>query len=227
MTLYSDGADPFPPLGRPGTRRRASYRRGSGRKTATHFSWNRSVARLLLIVTLFALPSAVLLFVGEAFAAETSSMVARPYAAATGRADAPQIRIVVPARDIMRGEVIGESDLTFADVSTTATPATTVTKFEALTGMQARRMLRAGQSIRPDDVRRPVVVTKGQTVTMIFSAPGVELAATGRAMSEGGVGDTVTIQNPASFRMISATVTGPGAVRAANPATAAFTTARR
>ena len=72
-----------------------------------------------------------------------------------------------------------------------------------------------------------MVVTKGQTVTMIFSAPGVELAATGRAMSEGGVGDTVTIQNPASFRMISATVTGPGAVRAADPATAAFTTARR
>jgi flagella basal body P-ring formation protein FlgA len=210
MTLYSDDAGLFPLLGRPSTRRRASYRRGSGRKTATHFSWNRSVARLLLVITLFALPSAVLLFVGEAFAA-----------------GAPQIRIVVPARDIMRGEVIGESDLTFADVSTTATPATTVTKFEALTGMQARRMLRAGQSIRPDDVRRPVVVTKGQTVTMIFSAPGVELAATGRAMSEGGVGDTVTIQNPASFRMISATVTGPGAVRAANPATAAFTTARR
>jgi flagella basal body P-ring formation protein FlgA len=210
MTLYSDDAGLFPLLGRPSTRRRASYRRGSGRKTATHFSWNRSVARLLLIVTLFALPSAVLLFVGEAFAA-----------------GAPQIRIVVPARDIMRGEVIGESDLTFADVSTTATPATTVTKFEALTGMQTRRMLRAGQSIRPDDVRRPVVVTKGQTVTMIFSAPGVELAATGRAMSEGGVGDTVTIQNPASFRMISATVTGPGAVRAADPATAAFTTARR
>ena len=33
-------------------------------------------------------------------------------------------------------------------------------------------------------------------------------------MSEGGIGDTVTIQNPASFRMISATVTAPGTVRA-------------
>jgi flagella basal body P-ring formation protein FlgA len=191
MTLYSDDIDLFPLLGRPGTRRRA-------------------IARLLLIVTLFALPSAVLLFVGEAFAAE-----------------APQMRIVVPARDIMRGEVIGESDLTFAEVSSTALPSTTVTKFEALTGMQTRRMLRAGQGIRPDDVRRPVVVTKGQTVTMSFSAPGVELAATGRAMSEGGVGDTVTIQNPVSFRMISATVSGPGAVRVVDPATAAFTTARK
>jgi len=191
MTLYSADTDLFALLGRPGARRRA-------------------IGRLLLVIALFVLPSAILLFVGEAFAAA-----------------APQMRIVVPAHDIMRGEVIGESDLTYAEVSTTALPSSTVTRFEALTGMQTRRMLRAGQSIRPDDVRRPVVVTKGQTVTMSFSAPGVELAATGRAMSEGGVGDTVTIQNPASFRMISATVTGPGAVRAADPATAAFTTARR
>ena len=36
----------------------------------------------------------------------------------------------------------------------------------------------------------------------------------GRAMSEGGVGDTVTIQNPASYRMISGVVTAPGVVRA-------------
>jgi len=39
----------------------------------------------------------------------------------------------------------------------------------------------------------------------------------GRAMSEGGIGDTVTIQNPASYRMISAIVTAPGTVRATGP----------
>ncbi len=33
-------------------------------------------------------------------------------------------------------------------------------------------------------------------------------------MSEGGVGDTVTVQNPASFRMVTATITGAGTVRA-------------
>ena len=67
------------------------------------------------------------------------------------------------------------------------------------TGMEARRMLRAGEAVRADDVRRPIVVTKGQTVTMTFEAPGVQLTAMGRAMSEGGVGDTVTVQNPVSY----------------------------
>ena len=59
-----------------------------------------------------------------------------------------------------------------------------------------------------------MVVTKGQTVTMQFAAPGVELTAMGRAMSEGGVGDTVTVQNPVSYRMVSAIVVAPGTVSA-------------
>jgi flagella basal body P-ring formation protein FlgA len=169
------------------------------------------IRRILFAIALFVVPSAVLLIVGEAFAAEAPVSV----------------RIVVPARDILRGEVIGESDLTFAQVAGNALPSTTVTKFEGLTGMQTRRTLRAGESIRADDVRRPVVVTKGQTVTMTFSAPGVELAAMGRAMSEGGVGDTVTVQNPVSFRMVMATVTGPGTVRAGDPAASPLLTARK
>jgi flagella basal body P-ring formation protein FlgA len=181
---------------------------------------NRIFAALrksLLLLALLALPVALLLLAGSAFAAEATSLsAARPHAVATDRADAraASIRIVVPARDIMRGEVIGESDLTFAEVNGTALAPSTVTKFETVTGLQSRRMLRAGESLRAEDLRRPVVVTKGQTVTMTFSAPGVELSAMGRAMSEGGVGDTVTVQNPVSFRMVSATVTGAGTVRA-------------
>ena len=41
------------------------------------------------------------------------------------------------------------------------------------------------RTFRGEDVRRPIVVTKGQTVTMQFIVPGVELTAMGRAMSEG------------------------------------------
>ena len=167
--------------------------------------------RFLLLAALMLLPFALLLWAGTAFAATSSTV-------APARADAPagatSIRIVVPARDILRGEVIGDSDLTFSDFTGTALAPSTVTKFETLTGMQTRRTLRSGESLRAEDVRRPVVVTKGQTVTMTFRAPGVELSAVGRAMGEGGVGDTVTVQNPVSFRMIAATITGPGTVRA-------------
>jgi flagella basal body P-ring formation protein FlgA len=141
---------------------------------------------------------------------------------------AATVRIVVPAHDIARGDVIGESDLTYATVDGGALMSGVPTRMDEIKGMQARRVLSAGQPFRDQDVRRPIVVLKGQTVTMQFAAPGVELTAMGRAMSEGGVGDTVTVQNPASYRMIAATVTGPGTVRAnGGPIASPTTLARR
>lgn len=122
------------------------------------------------------------------------------------------VRVVVPTHDIARGTVINESDMTYAvatsDVMGVATSVSDVV------GLETRRTLRVGETLRLQDLRRPVLVAKGSTVTMVFEAPGVVLAATGRAMSEGGMGETVTIQNLASFRQISGVVTGPGQVRA-------------
>jgi flagella basal body P-ring formation protein FlgA len=147
---------------------------------------------------------------------------------AASSAFAATVKVVVPAHDIARGDVIGETDLTYATVDGNALMSGVPTRMSEVTGMQTRRMLSAGQPFRGEDVRRPIVVTKGQTVTMQFTVPGVELTAMGRAMSEGGVGDTVTVQNPASYRMISATVVAPGTVRAnGGPISPLNTIARR
>ena len=135
-------------------------------------------------------------------------LAACPAFAATG------MRIVVPVRDIGRGETIAESDLSYQFVAADSVMSNTVTSMDALVGMQTRRVLHQGESVRNDDVRRPIVVTKGSTVTMTFEAPGIALTAVGRALSEGGVGDTVTVVNPVSYRQISAVVTGAGTVRA-------------
>jgi flagella basal body P-ring formation protein FlgA len=49
---------------------------------------------------------------------------------------------------------------------------------------------------------------------MTFNVPGIILTATGRAMTEGGLGESVVVQNPVSFRQVTCTVTGPGEARA-------------
>ena len=136
------------------------------------------------------------------------------------------VRVVVPVHDIPRGQTISESDLTYATLPGNAMMAGVVTSVTVAKDMEARRMLRAGEAFRSDDVRRPIVVIKGETVTMLFNAPGVELTATGRAMGEGGVGDTVMVQNPASFRMINGVVSAPGTVLATGPASPTQRTAR-
>jgi flagella basal body P-ring formation protein FlgA len=159
--------------------------------------------KFLFVIGVFALIPALFLLAGSAFAST--------------------VRVVVPAHDIARGDTIVETDLTFATMDGADLMSGVPTKMEEVKGMQARRTLSAGRPFRGDDVRRPIVVTKGQTVTMEFSVPGVELSAMGRAMSEGGIGDSVTVQNPVSYRMVSATVTAPGTVRASGTLSAPVT----
>jgi flagella basal body P-ring formation protein FlgA len=130
--------------------------------------------------------------------------------------DGGMIRIVVPAHAIARGTTIGDSDLAYQLVPAAQVGPSIVTSMNDLDGMEARRVLREGEAVRNDDVRHPILVTKGATVTMTFAAPGISLAATGKAMTEGGIGETVTVLNPASYRQISCIVTGAGTVRAAD-----------
>ena len=58
-------------------------------------------------------------------------------------------------------------------VSGHAPMAASSTAIDQLAGKQARRFLRVGEPVRAADVRAPILVTKGSTVTMTFHAPGI------------------------------------------------------
>jgi len=122
--------------------------------------------------------------------------------------------VVVPAHDIVRGETISDSDLVMQTVAPDRMRPGVITSFADLAGHEARRLLHAGEPVRNEDVRMPVLVAKGSTVTMTFNEPGISLTAIGRAMGEGGLGETVAVENPASFRQVSCVVIGAGEVRA-------------
>jgi flagella basal body P-ring formation protein FlgA len=127
--------------------------------------------------------------------------------------NAGDLRIVVPAHAVARGETLTDADLVYTTVAADQMQAGIVTSMSDLDGMETRRVLRAGEAIRPDDVRKPILVTKGATVTMEFNAPGITLTAVGKATTEGGLGETVTVLNPVSYRQVSCVVTGAGTVR--------------
>lgn len=134
-----------------------------------------------------------------------------PACAAPAAKSGPQV--VVPVRDIARGEVIALTDLASVAVGPGVQPGT-VMAMRQIVGLETRRALRAGESLRTEDFRHPIVVTKGSIVTMTYDVPGVELTAMMRAIGSGGIGETVSVQNPVSYRVVGAIVTGPGQVRA-------------
>jgi flagella basal body P-ring formation protein FlgA len=90
-----------------------------------------------------------------------------------------------------------------------------------ISGREAKRALRAGEFLRASDFKRPTLVAKGATVTMIFEAPGMSLSSVGRALAEGGEGDSIAVLNPTSYRQVVGVVTGPGIVKVGKPDLAA------
>jgi flagella basal body P-ring formation protein FlgA len=59
-----------------------------------------------------------------------------------------------------------------------------------------------------------VAVRRGEVITLVYSAPGIQLTTRARATTDGGVGDTVRLVNLQSNRTVDAVVTGVGAATA-------------
>lgn len=77
-------------------------------------------------------------------------------------------------------------------------------------GARATVPASGGRSIADAAVRR------GESVTLVYEAPGMSLSMRARALEDGAVGQSVRLLNTSSNRTIDAVVTGPGAARA-NP----------
>ena len=126
---------------------------------------------------------------------------------------ADQIDVVVPAHDIARGAVLSEGDLTTKSIAVARANDGIVRNASDAAGKEAKRALRTGEFLRNSDLKRPALVAKGSNVTMVFEAPGIHLTAMGRALAEGGEGDSIAVLNPTSYRQVVAIVTAPGTVR--------------
>src|SRR5258705_7366144 len=132
---------------------------------------------------------------------------------AFAQAPADQLDVVVPAHDIARGAVLTEGDLTTKSIAVMRANDGIVRNASDAAGKEAKRALRAGEFLRSSDLKRPALVAKGSTVTMVFESAGIHLTAVGRALAEGGEGDTIAVLNPTSYRQVVAVVTAPGTVR--------------
>jgi flagella basal body P-ring formation protein FlgA len=105
--------------------------------------------------------------------------------------------------------------------ATRATPADAITELDALVGMSARRALAADRPLRPADVMVTPLVKRGEPVTLLFQSGSVRITLRGRALEDGGAGETIRVLNSDSERTVEAIVEGPGLARVLVPATSA------
>ena len=80
----------------------------------------------------------------------------------------------------------------------------------ALLGREVRRTVYKGRNIDPANTRAPRLVVRNQNVTVKYRSNGLEITLNGRAMADGGAGETVSVMNLQSRQLISGQIMPDG-----------------
>jgi flagella basal body P-ring formation protein FlgA len=122
-------------------------------------------------------------------------------------------------RPLARGEIVKLSDVTLRRVPRTQIASDTLTAPEQAVGMAARSAINAGHPLMSGELMKPELVQRGESVTIVYQAPGLMLAVRGKAKDGGAESDMIDVVNLQSNRTVRATIIGRGQV-AVEPMTA-------
>jgi flagella basal body P-ring formation protein FlgA len=123
------------------------------------------------------------------------------------------IEAAVLTRHVRSGSILQAEDVRVARVHASLLRGSTPLPAVSLIGMAIRHDVPTGQPLTAADVTRPILVTRNALVHMALDAGGISLSAQGVALEEGGLGDRVRVQNPASRAVVLAEITAEGEVR--------------
>lgn len=123
---------------------------------------------------------------------------------------------IVARRDLLRGDVLRESDLEARPVGSLRRAARDpVTSLQDAVGQQLLRAVAAGQPLDYGSLRRPLWVERGRVVHVFVRVGAVRVATTGRALDQGARDDLVTVDLVDSRKRVVGRVVGVDQVEVA------------
>ena len=81
---------------------------------------------------------------------------------------------------------------------------------DAVIGMAVRRPLREGDAVSLRDVSAPAVIKKDDVISVTFAMNGLSLTLQAKALTDAAAGQSLSVMNPASRKILQAVATGPG-----------------
>lgn len=115
--------------------------------------------------------------------------------------------VVVATRALVPGDVVQRTDVQLAPGKESGDDIL-FHSFDEVVGLQARRALVEGQPIKQDDVQSPLLVRRGDAVTVFARSAGIEVRTQGRAQEEGSKGDVIVIESLLTRERFMARVSG-------------------
>ena len=125
-----------------------------------------------------------------------------------------EVAVLVARRTLSRGEVPSAGDLEAVTRRVPGLGTQYAVRLADVVGRRLRRPVAAGQPVANDALEPPVLVARGQQVTLVAQLAGVAVRSGAVALDAGGHGDRVRARNAVSGRVIEGTVQPDGTVAA-------------
>ena len=125
-------------------------------------------------------------------------------------ADIEVWRDVVVLRDhIGRGERISDSSLVLQQRDIANLQRGYFTSFGQVINNISKRSLRAGAALNPTMINLPILVKRGQAITLRVSRVGFSVDMKGQALKKGRRGDKIKVKNSSSGKVLYGTIISP------------------
>jgi flagella basal body P-ring formation protein FlgA len=116
-------------------------------------------------------------------------------------------REVVVIRDhLSRGERIKSSSLTLQERNISSLQRGYFTDLKDVTNQVSKRSLRAGVAIDPSMIDLPIIIRRGQEITLRVVKPGFSVNMKGISLSKGRKGDVIKVKNSRTEKVLFGTV---------------------
>ncbi|AOU98441.1 flagella basal body P-ring formation protein FlgA [Acidihalobacter yilgarnensis] len=123
-----------------------------------------------------------------------------------------RLAVVVAVRPLVRGTQLMASELALADRDLSNLAYGYLTGKTQAVGQVLTRDVMAGQVVLPAMLSPPILVRRGQMVTVMSGGSGIEVTTEGVALASGSRGQAIKVRNSHSQRIIEGVVSGPGKV---------------
>ncbi len=107
----------------------------------------------------------------------------------------PPPQVVVTARSLPRGAVLRPEDVELQAVNLREGTNEYSSTVEEVIGRQTTRALPAGAPVPRDAIRQPLLVRRGDVVTVHARGPGIHVRITARAREDGSLGELVSVES--------------------------------
>ena len=87
------------------------------------------------------------------------------------------------------------------------------TEIAEVTGLHTKARTGDGHVLTPRVVALPKLVNRGQQITLIAGADGIEVRSRGKALSDGVAGELISVKNLSSNRVVEGVVLEAGLVK--------------